>query len=180
MLGWTQDMPGTALLVPRRLRHPTLRIWSPLPHPYRLRRTCHRVPLFALLCPRRRALLAGRSRPQLVIAMLLHLCLRLRPLRLCQSCIAARTLERVSRLIPLARQRSICTRDAHLPFVFPRIARHARALRLRSLPMPPLPPFPTSRRSLTMRWGPHELPLSMIWMSIRSTRLPRLRTSSTS
>jgi transposase InsO family protein len=59
-------------------------------------------------------------------------------------------------------------------------ASRARALRLHSLPMPPPLPFPTSRRSLTMHRGPHELPLSLIWTSICSTRLLHLRTSLTS
>jgi hypothetical protein len=178
MLDWTQDTPGKALLVPRCLRHPTLRTLNPLPRLYLLRCTRHCVPLFALLCPQHCALLAARSKLQPVIAgpPLLHL----HPLRLHQSCVAARTLERVSRLIPLARQRSICTRDAHLPFAFPRIARRTCALDLRSLPMPLLPSFPMSRRSLTMRWGPHKLQPSLIWTSIRSTRLLRLWTSSTS
>jgi hypothetical protein len=76
-LDWTQDAPGTALLVPRRLRHPTLRTLNPLLHLYRPRRTRRRVPLFALLCPQRRAPLAGRLRLQLAIAVLLRLRLRL-------------------------------------------------------------------------------------------------------
>jgi hypothetical protein len=180
MLDWTQDLPGTALLVPRRLRHPTLRTLNPLPRPYRLRRTRRHVPLFAPLCPRHRAPLAGRLRPQLVIAVLLrlHLCQHL--LRLHQNFVAARALEQVSLSIPLAPQRSICIRDARLPFTFPCTASCACALCLHSLPMPPLLPFPTSRRSLTMRRGPHKLPLSPTWTPIRSTRLLHLQTSSTS
>jgi hypothetical protein len=177
---WNQDAPGTALLVPCRLRHLTLRTLNRLLHLYRPRRTRRRVPLFALQCLRCRAPLAGRLRLQLAIAVLLRLRLRLRPLRLHQSCVAARALEQVSLSIRLAPQRSICTRDARLPFASPRTASRACALRLHSLPMPPPLPFPTSRRSLTMRRGPHKLPLSLIRTSIRSTRLPHLRTSSTS
>jgi hypothetical protein len=179
--GRAGDSSAASLLsLSSNLCHPTLRTLNLLPRSYRLRRTRRRIPLFALLCPQRCAPLAGRLRPQLVIAVLQRLRPRPHPLRLHQSCVAARTLEQVSLSIPLAPQRSICTRDACLPFAFPHTASRACALRLRSLPMPPLLPFPTLRRSLTMRRGPQELPLSLIWTSIRSTRLPHLWTSSTS